>query len=99
TIPNRVVVSPMGMYSAALGLPNEFHFTHYTARATGGAGLVFTEMTNTSLDARISPGCTVVRTPEQLAAWERIVDYVHGHTAAKIGMQLGHAGRKGSTKL
>ena len=96
---NRVVVSPMCMYSAHEGIPNDFHFTHYTARAHGGAGLVMTEMTNISRDARITPGCTGMYTPEHLAAWARIVSYVHEHTRAKIGMQLGHAGRKGSTKL
>ncbi|MBX3191351.1 MAG: bifunctional salicylyl-CoA 5-hydroxylase/oxidoreductase [Labilithrix sp.] len=98
-IPNRVVVSPMCMYSAKEGLPDEFHFTHYTTRAAGGAGLVMSEMTNVSRDARITPGCTGIYTPEQVAAWRRIVDYVHARTASKIGMQLGHAGRKGSTKL
>jgi anthraniloyl-CoA monooxygenase len=99
TIPNRVVVSPMCMYSAVDGLPNDFHFTHYTARALGGAGLVMTEMTDVSREGRISPGCAGMYLPEHLAAWKRIVDFVHAHSASKIGMQLGHAGRKGSTKL
>ena len=97
-IPNRVVVSPMCMYSAEDGLPNEFHFTHYTARALGGAGLVMTEMTDVSAEGRISPWCTGMYLPEHVEAWRRIVDFVHARSAAKIGMQLGHAGRKASTK-
>ena len=99
TIPNRVVVSPMCMYSSVDGLPNDFHFTHYTARALGGAGLVMTEMTDVSREGRISPGCAGMYLPEHLAAWKRIVEFVHAHSASKIGMQLGHAGRKASTKL
>jgi anthraniloyl-CoA monooxygenase len=95
---NRVVVSPMCMYCATDGLPNEFHFTHYTARALGGAGLVMTEMTDISREARISPGCAGMYLPEHLEAWRKIVDFVHRHSRSKIGMQLGHAGRKASTK-
>jgi len=98
-IPNRVVVSPMCMYSAVDGLPNEFHFAHYTARAMGGAGLVMCEMTDVSREGRISPGCAGMYLPEHLEAWRRIVTNVHGQSASKIGMQLGHAGRKASTKL
>jgi anthraniloyl-CoA monooxygenase len=96
---NRVVVSPMCMYSAVDGLPNDFHFTHYTARAMGGAGLVMCEMTDVSREGRISPGCAGMYLPEHLAAWQRIVRRVHECSASKIGMQLGHAGRKASTKL
>ena len=96
---NRVVVSPMCMYSATEGVPNDFHFTHYLARALGGAGLVMTEMTNVSRDARITPGCTGMYDEEQLMAWRRIVKAVHESSPAKFGMQLGHAGRKASTKL
>jgi anthraniloyl-CoA monooxygenase len=96
---NRVVVSPMCMYSAVDGVPNEFHFTHYLTRALGGAGLVMTEMTDVSRDARISLGCAGMYTPEHLAAWSRITAAVHVQSHAKIGMQLGHAGRKGATKL
>ncbi len=95
---NRVVVSPMCMYSATDGVPSDFHFVHLAARATGGAGLVFTEMTDISPDARISPGCAGIWNETQMAAWKRIVDYVHRETPAKIGIQLGHAGPKGSTK-
>ncbi len=96
---NRVVVSPMCMYSAEEGGPGDFHFSHYTARALGGAGLVFTEMTCVSRDARITPGCTGMWNDTQEAAWTRIVDFVHARSAAKICLQLGHAGRKGATKL
>jgi anthraniloyl-CoA monooxygenase len=98
-LPNRVVVSPMCMYSATEGVPNDFHFTHYLSRALGGAGLVMTEMTNVSRDGRITPGCTGMYDEEQLMAWRRIVEAVHRSSPAKIGMQLGHAGRKASTKL
>ena len=98
-IPNRVVVSPMCMYSAVDGLPNDFHFTHYLARAMGGAGLVMCEMTDVSREGRISPGCAGMYLPEHLEAWRRIVTAVHQQSASKIGMQLGHAGRKASTKV
>jgi anthraniloyl-CoA monooxygenase len=98
-IPNRVVVSPMCQYSAEDGAPNEFHFVHYGARAMGGAGLIFTEMTDVSADARITPGCAGMYKPEHVKAWKRIVDYVHTHSHAKIALQLAHAGRKGSTRV
>src|SRR5258705_2530852 len=96
---NRAVVSPMCMYSAKEGVPGDFHFVHYGSRAIGGAGLIFTEMTCVSRDARITPGCTGLWNQEQEAAWLRIVDFVHANSAAKICLQLGHAGRKGATKL
>lgn len=96
---NRIVVSPMAQYSAVDGMPTDWHLVHLGGRAVGGAGLVMTEMTCTSPDARITPGCTGIWTDEQAAAWARIVDFVHAHTGARIGMQLGHAGRKGATKL
>ncbi|MBX3225536.1 MAG: bifunctional salicylyl-CoA 5-hydroxylase/oxidoreductase [Labilithrix sp.] len=98
-LPNRVVVSPMCMYSAVDGLPNDFHFAHYLARAMGGAGLVMCEMTDVSREGRISPGCAGIYLPEHLAAWQRIVTTVHEQSGSKIGMQLGHAGRKASTKV
>jgi anthraniloyl-CoA monooxygenase len=98
-LPNRVVVSPMCQYSAKDGLPNDWHLVHLGSRAIGGAGLVYTEMTDVSADARISPGCTGLWNDEQEAAWKRIVDFVHANSASKICMQLGHAGRKGATKL
>ena len=96
---NRVVVSPMAQYRAVDGVPNDWHLVHYGSRATGGAGLVVTEMTCTSADARISPGCTGLWNETQAAAWRRIVDFVHAESAARFCLQLGHAGRKGSTQL
>jgi anthraniloyl-CoA monooxygenase len=99
TVPNRVVVSPMAMYSAADGLPDDFHLVHFGARALGGAGLVYTEMTCPSPDARITPGCAGLWNDAQQQAWKRIVDFVHANSPAKMGLQLGHAGRKGSTQL
>jgi anthraniloyl-CoA monooxygenase len=99
TLANRVVVSPMDQYSAKDGVPNDWHFTHYTSRAIGGAGLVYVEMTCPSADSRISPGCTGLWNDTQEKEWKRIVDFVHEHSRAKIAMQLGHAGRKGSTQL
>ncbi len=96
---NRIVVSPMAQYSAPDGLPGDWHLVHLGARATGGAGLVFTEMTCPSPQARISPGCTGLWNTAQRDAWRRIVDFAHRHSPAKLCMQLGHAGRKGSTQL
>ena len=96
---NRVVVSPMDQYRALDGVPNDWHLVHYGARATGGAGLLFTEMTCTSADARISLGCTGLWNETQRAAWQRIVDFVHRESPARICLQIGHAGRKGSTQL
>ena len=95
---NRVVVSPMCTYSAEDGTPNDFHLVHYGARAMGGAGLVITEMTDVSADGRISPGCAGMYAPEHVAAWKRIVDFVHERSPAKICLQLAHAGRKGATR-
>jgi anthraniloyl-CoA monooxygenase len=99
TLENRVTVSPMAMYSADNGTPNDFHFVHYGERALGGAGLVFTEMTCVSPEGRISPGCTGMWNAEHVAAWKRVVDFVHANSKAKICLQLGHSGGKGSTKL
>ena len=96
---NRVVVSAMDMYSATDGMPSDFHLVHLGGKALGGAGLVMTEMVCVSPEGRISPGCTGLYTAEQEAAWRRIADFVHGSSAAAIGVQLGHSGRKGSTKL
>jgi anthraniloyl-CoA monooxygenase len=87
------------MYSATGGVPNDFHLVHLGGKALGGAGLVMTEMVCVSAEGRISPGCTGLYTAEQEAAWRRIVTFVHGQSAAKIGLQLGHSGRKGSTRL
>lgn len=99
TVPNRVVVSPMAMYSAAEGVPGDFHLVHFGARAVGGAGLLYTEMTCVSPDARITTGCAGLWNDAQAAAWQRIVDFVHANSSAKMGLQLGHAGRKGATRL
>lgn len=98
-VENRVVVSPMAQYLAVDGMPGDWHLVHLGARATGGAGLVFTEMTCVSSEGRISPGCTGLWNAAQGAAWRRIVDFVHGASPAKICLQLGHSGRKGSTQL
>jgi anthraniloyl-CoA monooxygenase len=96
---NRVVVSPMDMYCAVDGTPNEFHLVHLGARALGGAALVFTEMTCVSAQGRISPGCTGMYQPEHVAAWRRITAFVHRWSDARICFQIGHSGRKGSTRL
>jgi anthraniloyl-CoA monooxygenase len=96
---NRVVVSPMAMYSAADGTPNDFHLVHYGTRAQGGASLVYTEMTCVSAEGRITPGCTGMYAPEHVEAWRRIVDFVHANSDAKFCLQLGHSGPKGSTKV
>jgi anthraniloyl-CoA monooxygenase len=93
---NRVVVSPMCQYSATDGVPGDWHLVHLGSRAVGGAGLVITEATAVSPEGRITPGCTGLWNDEQEAAWERLVDFVHGQTSARIGLQLGHAGRKAS---
>jgi anthraniloyl-CoA monooxygenase len=95
---NRVVVSPMCQYSAQDGTPDDWHLVHLGSRALGGAALVMSEMTDVSALARISPGCTGMYEEAHESAWRRVVEFVHAHTPAKIGMQLGHAGRKGSTK-
>lgn len=96
---NRIVVSPMAQYSAHDGVPGDYHLVHLGARAMGGAAMVFTEMTCVSADARITPGCPGMYTPEHTKAWKRIVDFVHENSDAKIALQLGHAGAKGATKL
>ncbi|WP_439485502.1 bifunctional salicylyl-CoA 5-hydroxylase/oxidoreductase [Blastomonas fulva] len=96
---NRIVVSPMAMYSATDGTPGDFHFVHYGTRAQGGAGLVYTEMTCVSPEGRITPGCPGMYTPEHVAGWKRITDFVHHNSKAKMCLQLGHSGAKGSTKL
>ena len=99
TLNNRVIVSPMAMYSAKDGMPNDFHLVHLGSRAMGGAALVFPEMICVSPDARITPGCLGLWNEEQKEGYRRLVDFVHNDTPAKIGIQLGHAGRKGATKV
>jgi len=96
---NRVVVSPMDMYVAVDGLISDFHLVHLGGKALGGAGLVMTEMVCTSPDGRITPGCAGIWDDEQQAAWRRVTDFVHTNTSARIGLQVGHSGAKGSTKL
>ncbi len=98
TLKNRVVVSPMAQYMATDGLAGSYHLVHLGARAMGGAGMVFAEMTCTSPDARITPGCPGLWNDEQMAHWKHIVDWVHAHSDAKIAVQIGHAGAKGSTR-
>ncbi|MGW5678181.1 bifunctional salicylyl-CoA 5-hydroxylase/oxidoreductase [Streptomyces sp. NPDC003860] len=99
TLRNRVVVSPMDVYEAKDGVPDDFHLVHLGARALGGAGLVMTEMVCVSARGRITPGCTGLYTPEQAGAWRRITDFVHARApGTAIGVQLGHSGRKGSTR-
>jgi anthraniloyl-CoA monooxygenase len=98
-LPNRIVVSAMDMYSAPDGMPSDFHLVHLGGKALGGAGLVMTEMVCVSADGRITPGCAGMYAPEHGTGWRRITDFVHTQSAAKIGMQLGHSGRKGSTRL
>ncbi|MEO8250577.1 MAG: bifunctional salicylyl-CoA 5-hydroxylase/oxidoreductase, partial [Burkholderiales bacterium] len=99
TLKNRIVVSPMAMYSAKNGVPGDLHLVHLGARAMGGAALVFVEMTSPVPEGRITPGCTGLWNDVQQAAFKRIADFVHEHSSAKIGMQLGHSGPKGSTQL
>ena len=96
---NRIVVSPMAQYSSHDGVAGDYHLVHLGARAMGGAAMVFTEMTCVTADARITPGCPGMYTPEHTAAWKRIVDFIHTNSDAKIAVQLGHAGAKGATKL
>ena len=99
TIPNRVVVAPMAQYLATDGVPGDWHLMHYGARAMGGAGLVYVEMTCTSPDARITLGCPGLWNATQEAAWKHIVDFARTNGGAKLAVQLGHAGRKASTQL
>jgi anthraniloyl-CoA monooxygenase len=99
TLVNRVVVSPMDMYCAQDGAPNDFHLVHLGARALGGAGLIVTEMTCVSPTGRITPGCTGMYADSHLAAWRRIVEFVHAWSQARLSLQLGHSGGKGSTRL
>ncbi|MBO9406076.1 bifunctional salicylyl-CoA 5-hydroxylase/oxidoreductase [Shimia sp. R9_1] len=96
---NRIVVSPMAQYKAVEGCPTDWHLIHYSERAKGGAGLVFTEMTCVSAEGRITPGCPGLYAPEHEAAWARLTDFVHQETRAKICCQIGHSGRKGSTQV
>ena len=93
-LPNRIVMSSMGQYSAENGLPNNWHFQHYTSRAIGGIGLIITEMTAISETGRITLGCTGIYNENQIVEWKKIIDFIHQNTSTKIGIQLGHSGRK-----
>ncbi|MDI3383853.1 bifunctional salicylyl-CoA 5-hydroxylase/oxidoreductase [Xenophilus aerolatus] len=99
TLKNRVVVSPMATYSAVDGVPQDFHLVHLGARALGGAALVFVEMTSPTPEGRITPGCPGLYNEAQASAFRRIVEFVHTQTSARIGLQLGHSGPKGSTRV
>jgi anthraniloyl-CoA monooxygenase len=98
SVMNRIVVSPMCQYSAVDGTPGDWHLVHLGSRAVGGAGLVITEMTDVCAEGRITLGCTGMYMDEHVAAWKRIVDFIHRESKAKIGIQLAHAGRKGSAE-
>jgi anthraniloyl-CoA monooxygenase len=98
-VPNRIVMSAMGQYSATNGLVNDWHKVHYGSRATGGVGLIITEMTAVSATGRITLGCAGIYTEEQVTHWKSITDFIHHNTATKIGIQLGHSGRKGAGKI
>ena len=96
---NRIVMSPMAQYKAVDGCPTDWHFTHYAERAKGGAALIYTEMTCVSPEGRITPGCPGLFAPEHEAAWKRLADFIHAETTAKLCLQIGHSGRKGSTRV
>lgn len=95
---NRIVMAPMGQYMAENGLINDWHFQHYTSRAVGGLGLILTEMTAVSENGRITEGCAGIYNQNQIEAWKRITDFIHQYTSTKIGIQIGHSGRKGASK-
>ena len=97
-LPNRIVMTPMGQYSATDGLVSDWHLVHYGSRATGGVGLIITEMTAISETGRITEGCAGIYNAEQLNQWKKITDFIHNNTSTKIAIQLGHSGRKGATK-
>ncbi|WP_396160666.1 bifunctional salicylyl-CoA 5-hydroxylase/oxidoreductase [Flavobacterium sp.] len=97
-LPNRIVMAPMGQYSATDGLVSDWHLVHYGSRATGGVGLIITEMTAISETGRITEGCAGIYNAKQLNQWKKITDFIHNNTSSKIGIQLGHSGRKGATK-
>ena len=99
TLQNRVVVSPMCQYSAEDGTPSDWQLVHLGGFAVGGAGLVYTEMTDVSREGRITPGCAGMYKDDHVAPWKRVVDFVHTNSASKICMQLAHAGPKASTKI
>lgn len=95
---NRIVMSAMGQYSAENGLVNDWHLMHYGNRAIGGLGLIIAEMTAVSETGRITLGCTGIYSKNQIVEWKKITNFIHQNSSAKIGIQLGHSGRKGATK-
>lgn len=95
---NRIAMAPMGQYQAEDGVVNDWHFQHYTSRALSGLGLILTELTAISETGRITLGCAGIYNDNQLVEWKKITDFIHKNTQAKIGIQLGHSGRKGATK-
>lgn len=97
-VKNRIVMSPMGQYSAENGLVSDWHFIHYGSRATGGVGLILTEMTAVSETGRITLGCPGIYTKEQVINWKKITVFIHQNSDSRIGIQLGHSGRKGAIK-
>ncbi len=98
TLSNRIIMSAMGQYSAENGVVNDWHLVHYGSRATGGVGLIIAEMTAVSATGRITLGCAGIYTDEQVVKWKSITDFIHKNTQTKIGIQLGHSGRKGASK-
>lgn len=98
TLQNRIAMSPMGQYSAENGVVNDWHLVHYGSRATGGVGLIIAEMTAISETGRITLGCAGLYSQEQIVAWKKVTDFIHKNTKTKIGIQLGHSGRKGALK-
>ena len=99
TLKNRIVMSPMAQYKAVDGCPTDWHLIHYAERAKGGAALIYTEMTCVSAEGRITPGCPGLYAPEHEVAWKRLADFIHAETTAKLCIQIGHAGRKASTRV
>src|SRR5690606_5691240 len=99
TLKNRIVMSPMAQYKAVDGCPTDGHLIHYAERAKGGAALIYTEMTCVSPEGRITPGCPGLYAPEHEVAWKRLADFIHAETSAKLCIQIGHAGRKASTRV
>ncbi|MEN4762472.1 NADPH dehydrogenase NamA [Chryseobacterium sp. C39-AII1] len=97
TLKNRWVMSPMCMYSCENGLANDFHFVHYGSRAQGGTGLLMVEATGVEPRGRITNHCMGIWNNEQAEKLQKIVEFVHKNSESKIGIQLAHAGRKGST--
>ncbi|MCB0443441.1 MAG: FAD-dependent monooxygenase, partial [Flavobacterium sp.] len=95
---NRIVMASMGQYSAENGLVNNWHLVHYGSRATGGVGLILTEMTAVSATGRITLGCAGIYNENQVVEWKKITNFIHQNTQTKIGIQLGHSGRKGAIK-